>query len=314
MKYTIAIPAYKSEFLKDCIQSILVQTFEDFELIIVNDASPENIDEIVHSFSDHRIRYYKNEENFGAENVVMNWNKCLDLSRGDYFLLMGDDDMLSPNYLMSFSQIIEINPEFNVFHCQTIIIDHRGNEIMRTPNLPPYESITDMIKQRLLQNRGQYISDFVYRTESLKSFGGFFYLPLAQMSDDISAYRSCGTIGISNVSEYLLFYRQHDKTISSIGNEELIIKALSIGEKWILRNFHNMSNIKSSPFSYLKLRILILISFHKKKMEVLNRKIKLNGLSKKSIQKLIVYKNSGQIYYLEVIHILLSQLRRKLSK
>ena len=67
MKYTIAIPAYKSEFLKDCIQSILVQTFEDFELIIVNDASPENIDEVVHSFSDHRIRYYKNEENFNLK-------------------------------------------------------------------------------------------------------------------------------------------------------------------------------------------------------------------------------------------------------
>lgn len=314
MKYTIAIPAYKSEFLKDCIQSILNQTYDDFELIIVNDASPDNIDEIVNSFSDQRIRYFRNDENFGAENVVKNWNKCLELAKGDYFLLMGDDDMLSPNYLMFFSEVIDINQVYDVFHCQTIIIDQCGNEILRTPNLPAYESMIDMIKQRLIHNRRQFISDFVYKTKSLKSFGGFFYLPLAQMSDDISAYRSCGSIGILNIREHLLYYRQHDKTISAIGKEELIIKAISIGEKWILKNFYDMSNIKSSLLSYLKLRILILKSFHKKKMEVLNRKIKVDGLSKKSIQNLIEYKKNGQLSYLVIIHIIVSHFRRILIK
>lgn len=89
MKYTIAIPAYKSDFLKECIESILNQTFQDFELIIIDDASPYPIREIISQFNDPRISYYRNKTNSGAINVVDNWNKCLSLAQGEYFCLMG---------------------------------------------------------------------------------------------------------------------------------------------------------------------------------------------------------------------------------
>ena len=63
MKFSITIPAYKRSYLKEAIDSCLAQTYKDFELIIVNDASPEDLDSIVNSYSDNRIRYYKNETN-----------------------------------------------------------------------------------------------------------------------------------------------------------------------------------------------------------------------------------------------------------
>lgn len=56
MKFTIAIPAYKRTFLKECIDSILAQTYKDFELIIINDASPEDLDSVVECYKDSRIR------------------------------------------------------------------------------------------------------------------------------------------------------------------------------------------------------------------------------------------------------------------
>ena len=99
MKYTIAIPAYKSEFLKECIDSILNQTLQDFELIIVDDASPYPIKSVVSQFNDPRISYYCNTANTGAINVVDTWNKCLSLAQGEYFCLMGDDDILDKEYL-----------------------------------------------------------------------------------------------------------------------------------------------------------------------------------------------------------------------
>ena len=68
--FSITIPAYKRAFLQECIQSVLTQTYADFELVIVNDHSPEDLDEIVNGFHDERIRYYKNEMGFGAEHVV----------------------------------------------------------------------------------------------------------------------------------------------------------------------------------------------------------------------------------------------------
>ena len=74
MKFSITIPAYKRSYLKEAIDSCLAQTYGDFELIIVNDHSPENLDAIVTQYNDPRIRYYVNEKNCGAVNVVDNWN------------------------------------------------------------------------------------------------------------------------------------------------------------------------------------------------------------------------------------------------
>ena len=78
------VPVYKAQFLAECIDSILAQSYKNFELIIVNDASPQDLDSIVSKYDNPRIRYYKNEVGFGAEHVVGNWNKCLEYAIGDY--------------------------------------------------------------------------------------------------------------------------------------------------------------------------------------------------------------------------------------
>ena len=84
IKYSVTVPACKAQFLAECIDSILAQTYKNFELIIVNDASPQDLDSIVSKYDDPRIRYYKNKVGFGAEHVVGNWNKCLEYATGDY--------------------------------------------------------------------------------------------------------------------------------------------------------------------------------------------------------------------------------------
>ena len=86
VKFSISIPAFKRRFLKECIDSILSQTCHDFELIIVNDASPEDLHSVVRQYSDSRIYYYVNEKNCGAVNVVDNWNKCLEYAKGDFII------------------------------------------------------------------------------------------------------------------------------------------------------------------------------------------------------------------------------------
>ncbi|MFA6832241.1 MAG: glycosyltransferase, partial [Bacteroidaceae bacterium] len=70
IKFSITVPAYKAQFLKECIDSILAQTYQNFELIIVNDNSPQNLEHIVSKYHDERIHYYKNKIGFGAEHVV----------------------------------------------------------------------------------------------------------------------------------------------------------------------------------------------------------------------------------------------------
>ena len=97
--FTIAIPAFKSSYLGECIESVLNQSYKDFELLIIDDCSPEDLKSIVLKYEDARIRYYRNEKGFGAVNVVGNWNKCLEYAKGDFIICMGDDDKLKPNFL-----------------------------------------------------------------------------------------------------------------------------------------------------------------------------------------------------------------------
>ena len=129
MKFSITIPAYKAKYLNECIDSILAQTYKDFELVIVNDASPEDLDSIVNLYNDCRIRYYVNEKNCGAINVVDNWNKCLAYANGEFIICMGDDDKLMPNCLEEYAKIIAKNPNLDVFHGRVLRIDDDSNVI-----------------------------------------------------------------------------------------------------------------------------------------------------------------------------------------
>lgn len=219
IKFSICIPAYKSNYLHECIQSILAQTVDDLELIILNDCSPQPVEEEVLKFQDTRIRYYKNEKNVGAYDLVDNWNKCLELARGEYIVIMGDDDRLSPNFLQEFSTLIESFPALNVYHCRSKIIDDNGNDVLLTPALPAFEHVYDSIWHRLRQLRANYISDYVYRTSALKNQGGFYKLPLAWGSDDITAFIASAEIGIAHSNRPVFEYRSNRLSITSTGND-----------------------------------------------------------------------------------------------
>lgn len=267
MKFSIGIPAFKARFLKECIDSILTQTFSDFELIIVNDASPENIDDIVKSYSDSRIRYYVNEKNFGAEHVVDNWNKCLSYALGAFFVLMGDDDLMAPSYLEEFDMLISKFPDLDVFHCRSMIINEDSEPVTITQSLPEYESVYDNIWQRMNGWRFQYISDFVYRTNSLKKNGGFYYNKLAWASDDISSFIAMRFKGIAHINSPIFSYRRSRISISSTGAVELKLEAIMQEEKWY-QEFLNSSSPNNEHDGILKNNIENNLSKYIKKKRI----------------------------------------------
>lgn len=255
MKYSIAIPAYKAKFLSKCISSILRQDYADFELIIVNDASPEDLDSIVNQFDDARIRYYKNEKNCGAENVVDNWNICLSYSKGDYFVLMGDDDEMMPNFLSTFDRLISKFPHLDVYHCRSYIINSQSEIIRLTPSWPELESVYESIWHRMNNFRSQYISDFVYRKDALVEKKGFYKLPVAWASDDISFFEAAKDKGCAHTQEPIFCYRESDITISNSGSVDIKMKAIEGEEKWY-ENFLENNKPKNTIDSYFYKQIL----------------------------------------------------------
>jgi glycosyltransferase involved in cell wall biosynthesis len=233
LTFSIGIPAFKSIFLKECIDSILNQTYTNFELIIIDDYSPESIDKIVASYSDSRLKYFRNDTNIGAENVVDNWNKCLEKSVGDYFILMGDDDRMEVDYLEEFIDLIYKYPDLDIYHCRSKIINEKSIPYSITPINPEYENIYDYLFSCLKNHRQQYISDFVYKSNTLKSNGGFYKLPLAWGSDYLSAYIACCTNGIAHTNKTVFNYRINQYSLTSTGNVFLKRKALIAYENWV---------------------------------------------------------------------------------
>ena len=273
VSFSILIPAYKGRFLEMAISSVLCQSYDNWELVIVDDCSPENLKAIVERFEDSRIRYYRNERNFGAIDVVDNWNKCLDYAKGDYVICMGDDDMLCPNCLVEYLSLIEKYPGLDVFHGMTEIIDEDGKVIDLQEGRPEYETTYSLIYYRWL-GRSQYIGDFLFRRSVLLELGGFYKLPLAWASDDISAIRASGKKGIANTLPAVFRYRSSAITISSSGSVELKLKAISLEMEWYRLNMKSLYSKPIDDLFALKLDEMFNRVFFKKRMRLISGDIK----------------------------------------
>lgn len=250
--FSILIPAYKAKFLRHAIDSILAQTYREFELIIVDDNSPEDLNSIVGTFDDSRIHYYRNDVGFGAVNVVGNWNKCFEYSSGDYVICMGDDDELSERCLEEYVMLIKKYPEFDCYHTRLAYIDDYSSII----DLQIDRAATDTVYSAIWHSwkgRGHVIGDWLFSSSFLKRNKGFVYFPCAWSSDSITAFVAATSHGIANTSYVGFRYRVSQCTISSNYKDYIYYKLQSWldVEKWY-KNFLTYKPDNDSDIFYWK--------------------------------------------------------------
>jgi len=128
---SVCIPSYNSErFISSAIESVLHQTHQNFELIIVDDCSTDNTFEIAKSFNDPRIQLVRNDSNVGAQN---NWNKCLSLATGQYVKILPGDDTLYPECLAKQVAVLEDreNHDISFVYCSRDVIDAHGRHVVK---------------------------------------------------------------------------------------------------------------------------------------------------------------------------------------
>ena len=105
---SVCIPTYnRAGMLEEAISSVLAQTFQDFELIICDNASEDQTESVVNSINDQRIKYFRNSSNLGSRG---NWNRCLRESRGEFIALFPDDDMMMPENLLEKVGVLKAHP------------------------------------------------------------------------------------------------------------------------------------------------------------------------------------------------------------
>jgi len=128
-RVNIGMPVYNGErFLEEAIDSMLNQSFKDFELIISDNASTDRTQEICRAYlaRDRRIRYFQNQTNLGA---TANFNRVFELSSGEYFKLANADDLSAPDLLAKCVAVLDAHPEVVLCYPKTTIIDENGDMI-----------------------------------------------------------------------------------------------------------------------------------------------------------------------------------------
>ena len=110
---SVIMPVYntKEKFLREAVESILNQTFTDFEFIIINDGSDSITEDIILSYKDLRIKYLKNEQNLG---IVQSLNKAVKTAKGKYIARMDADDISMPHRLEKQYEFMENHPQCGV--------------------------------------------------------------------------------------------------------------------------------------------------------------------------------------------------------
>ena len=121
-KISVLIPTYNyAHFLDETIQSVLNQSFTDFELIIVDNCSTDNTEEVVKNYlADKRVSYYKNPKNLG---LVGNWNQCLTYPKAEYIKFICADDKIHPEMLAKFYAVLEQYPNVSLITCDKQLFD-----------------------------------------------------------------------------------------------------------------------------------------------------------------------------------------------
>ena len=179
---SVCIPVFNgAEFIYDCIESVLTQSFEDIELLIVDNASTDNTIEICSAFSDARIRIHRGTSNIGAHG---NFKKCFELAHGELVLLLPCDDLLEPSCLTVLASPLIANPKAGLAFGRTRVINCAG-ETLSEPRfaesgfLNPGQALNFIVHnfnpvQHPLVRKSAYFQQGGFQ----KKYGCFFDIPL----------------------------------------------------------------------------------------------------------------------------------------
>lgn len=185
MKLTIVIPYYKLAFFRETLKSLTSQTDKRFYVFIGNDDSPEDPENLLKEFENKFLFIYKKfEENIGGTSLTKQWERCLGYINTEWFLILGDDDILASNAVEEFYKTIEkgIN-DFRVLRFQRQVINEENKAIAEITHHADNQLSTDFVYRRSKNTVVSSLSEYVFRISDYKRLGIKNY-PSAFYSDN----------------------------------------------------------------------------------------------------------------------------------
>ncbi|MCD6144373.1 glycosyltransferase family A protein [Thermococcus sp.] len=267
-KVSVIMPFYNCEkYLDKAISSILNQTFQDFEFIIINDASSDRSDEIIQkSLTDKRIVYIKNRERKG---IVYNLNKGIEIAKADIIARMDGDDISEPQRLEVQYQFLQRNPNIALVGCFVKLINEKGEICGRKIKPIKHEEI----KKDILVYATLIHATIMIRKDVFKKVG--FYREQYLWCEDIDLWYRIIFSGyeVANIPQYLYQYRRTDSSVVFKYAKQVALIDFRL-RKETIEKFKLKLSLKEWFFIYLHLFLgLILTGRQKEKLQNLYKKL-----------------------------------------
>ncbi|MCD4669855.1 MAG: glycosyltransferase family 2 protein [Actinomycetia bacterium] len=169
---TIAIPTYNraGSYLREALAGAMNQTYENIEIIVSDNCSSDNTEAFIKGISDRRIRYFRHKKNIGANN---NFNYCLEQAKGDYFLLLQDDDMIDNDFVEACMTVANHSKDTGIIRTGTRIIDSEGKVVRERTNDVVGLSTEEFFLGWFAGKTVLYLCSTLSHTKRLREIGGF---------------------------------------------------------------------------------------------------------------------------------------------
>jgi glycosyltransferase involved in cell wall biosynthesis len=208
---SICIPTFnRASMVSDAIQSALNQTYSPIEVLVVDNASTDNIDKVVRSFHDPRLKFVKNDKNLG---LFGNFNRCIELAQGKYIHILHSDDWIDPDFTQICTRFLESNPDV-VMTFTSLVLHTQGNQKLltvsdKTEIYPPPSGF----KQILLRQSFIGCPSVIVRREIYDTIGRFS-LEYPYSADYYQWLKISRQYSIAYIRDASLHYRQGDHSES----------------------------------------------------------------------------------------------------
>jgi glycosyltransferase involved in cell wall biosynthesis len=231
----IVIPAYKATFLREVLDSVASQTCREFQLYIGDDASPENIGDIVREFSKALpTNYQRFEKNVGRDSLVKHWERCISMSHEPWIWLFSDDDLMNPECVENFLQeLLLTKNHHDLYRFNTTSINQAGTVLSENPRKPQNETGADFLVARLRGGRTSTAQELIFSRAAWESAGGFPNFPLAWASDDAFIAMLGSGKPIRTIPEVRIKWRLSGKNISTDNSFATAIQKLQACREFV---------------------------------------------------------------------------------
>jgi len=201
----VLLPAYNAEmFLKGAVESILKQSFVNFEFLIINDGSTDSTSNILKSISDNRIKIIEHSENKG---LIFSLNEGILNSQCEFIVRMDADDLAFENRIQVQVDFMNANPNIDAAGSYYEVVDREGFQKMPTSNYS--------IKAHMLFHTAMAHPTMILRRESFVSNNLFFKEEFKHAEDYELWSRASKVLNFANIPEVLLKYRFHENQVST---------------------------------------------------------------------------------------------------